>query len=424
MKKWENLNKEQLLELKELYDKEFEDFKKQGLKLDMSRGKPSPDILDLSAGLLDPLESWKTADGTDGRNYGVPNGVAECRQIFADLLGIPVGQIILGNNSSLELMYNAYMRMYVFGAMGNKPWKDLDTVKFLCPSPGYDRHFAVSQAFGSEMIIVPMTEDGPDMDLVENLVKDDPLIKGIWCVPLYSNPQGVVYSDDTVKRLASLETAAEDFRIFWDNAYGTHHVFDKYTVANILDLAREAGKEDRVYYFFSTSKITFPGGGVSIMASSPASIAEQLKHLSFQTIGPDKLNQLRTAQFLKNPDSIRDHMSKISAILRPKFKVVLDTLENELGDTGLVSYIKPKGGYFVAIDTLEGCAKAVVAMAKDGGVVLTGAGATYPYGIDPKDTNIRIASTYPSLDELTQAMKLLCICIKRVSIDKLLAIHY
>ena len=421
MNNWENMSKDELLSLKEAYCKEFEEFKQKGLKLDMSRGKPSPDVLDLSNELIDLPDAWKSNDGTDCRNYGVLNGLAECRQIFSDLLGIPADQIIVGNNASLELMYSAYMRLYMFGTLGGKPWKAYDRVKFLCPSPGYDRHFAINKAFGTEMVIIPMTEDGPDMDMVERLVKEDPAVKGIWCVPLYSNPQGVIYSDETVKRLAVMDTAAADFRVFWDNAYGVHHVYDDHAVANILDPAREAGKEDRIYYFFSTSKITFPGAGISMMASSPANIAEQLKHLSLQTIGPDKMNQLRAAQFLKSADHILDHMAKIKTILRPKFDVVLGTLERELGGAGIVSYIKPKGGYFVAIDTMEGCAKAVVAMAKEGGVVLTGAGATYPNGFDPKDTNIRIAPTYPSLDELTKAMELLCICIKRVSLDKLLA---
>ncbi|GHU50312.1 putative aminotransferase [Clostridia bacterium] len=422
MSEWKELGKEQLLHLKAECDRKFEDFKNLGLKLDMSRGKPSPDILDHSNGLMEPLVSWKTADGTDGRNYSVLNGIAECRQIFSDLLGIPADQIMAGNNSSLELMYNAYMRLYMFGTLGHTPWKDLSTVKFLCPCPGYDRHFAISQAFGSEMIVVPMTEDGPDMDIVEALVKEDEAIKGIWCVPLYSNPQGVVYSDETVKRLAEMETKAPDFKIFWDNAYGVHHVYEEHTVADIMALAKNAGNEDRVYYFFSTSKVTLPGAGIGIMAASPGNVAEQLKHMSIQTIGPDKLDQLRMVSYLKNADNIREHMRELRELLRPKFDVVLDTLEKELGGTGLVSYIKPKGGYFVAIDTLEGCAKAVVAMSKEAGSVLTGAGATFPYGKDPRDSSIRIAPTYPSVDELQKAMDLLCLCIKRVSIEKLLSV--
>jgi aspartate/methionine/tyrosine aminotransferase len=421
MSEWKELTKEQLLYLKAECDKKYEDFKKLGLKLDMSRGKPSPDILDHSNGLMEAPCSWKTADGTDGRNYSVLNGITECRQLFSDLLDIPADQIIAGNNSSLELMYNAYMRLYMFGTQGHTPWKDLNTVKFLCPSPGYDRHFSVSRVFGSEMIVIPMTEDGPDMDAVEALVKEDDTVKGIWCVPLYSNPQGVVYSDETVKRLAEMQTKAADFRIFWDNAYGVHHIYQEHTVANIMTLAKNAGNEDRIYYFFSTSKVTLPGAGIGIMAASPENVAEQLKHMSIQTIGPDKLDQLRMVSYLKSAENIKEHMRELGALLKPKFEMVLGTLEKELGGSGLVSYIKPKGGYFVAIDTLEGCAKAVVAMAKEAGAVLTGAGATFPYGNDPLDTNIRIAPTYPSVDELQKAMDLLCLCIKRVSIEKLLS---
>ncbi|MDR3296301.1 MAG: aminotransferase class I/II-fold pyridoxal phosphate-dependent enzyme [Clostridiales Family XIII bacterium] len=421
MSEWKDDSKEQLLKRKEECRDRYEAIKARGLKLDMSRGKPSPDILDLSNGLLDTLDVYVTEDGTDARNYGVPAGLAECRRLFGELLGIPADQIIIGNNASLELMHNVYSRLYLFGTQGHAPWCKSGAVKFLCPSPGYDRHFAVSQAFGTEMITVPMTEDGPDMDAVEALAAADEAIKGIWCVPLYSNPQGVVYSEETAKRLAAMATKAEDFRIFWDNAYGVHHVFAEHQAPDILRLAREAGNEDRVYYFFSTSKITFPGGGVGIVAASPANVAEQQKHIAVQTIGSDKLNQLRLVRRFRNAENIRKHMRVIGEMLRPKFDVVLDTLERELAGTGLLSWIRPKGGYFVGIDTLEGCAKAAVALAKEGGATLTGAGATFPYGKDPKDTSIRIAPTYPALDELRQAMELLCLCVKIVSIDKLLA---
>ncbi|MDR0569877.1 MAG: aminotransferase class I/II-fold pyridoxal phosphate-dependent enzyme [Clostridiales Family XIII bacterium] len=421
MSEWKNLTKSELLEMKSAYDKKYEEFKGLGLKLDMSRGKPSPDLLDLSVGLIDAPPTWTAEDGTDARNYGVLNGVAECRRVFGDLLGIPEDLIIAGNNASLELMYNAYMRLYCFGSLGSKPWKDLPNVKFLCPSPGYDRHFAISQAFGTEMITVPMTADGPDMDVVETLARNDASVKGIWCVPLYSNPQGVVYSDETVRRLAQMPVAADDFRIFWDNAYGVHHIFEEHEIADIFEYAKAVGNWDRIYYFFSTSKVTLPGGGTGMMAASPANVAEQLRHMSIQTIGPDKLDQLRMAHYLKNAEGIRTRMRMLGALLRPKFEIVLDILERELGGTGLVSYIKPKGGYFIAIDTLEGCAKAVVAMAKEAGATLTGAGATYPYGRDPRDTNIRIAPTYPSTEELGKAMELLCLCVKRVSLEKLLA---
>jgi DNA-binding transcriptional MocR family regulator len=344
----------------------------------------------------------------------------ECRRLFSELLGIPADQIIVGNNASLELMYDFYSRLYLFGALGHTPWGKLPRVKFLCPSPGYDRHFSISAALGTEMIAVPMTENGPDMDAVEALARDDESIKGIWCVPLYSNPQGVVYSDETVRRLAAMETRAKDFRIFWDNAYGLHHVFEEHRVADIFKAATAAGNEDRVYYFFSTSKVTFPGGGVGMAAASPANVAEQRKHISIQTIGSDKLNQLRFVRYFKTAENVRRHMRAIGDMLRPKFEIVLDTLDKELGGTGLATWIRPKGGYFVGIDTIEGCAKAVVALAKEAGTTLTNAGATFPHGADPKDTSIRIAPTYPSLSELRDAMRLLCLCIKIVSIDKLL----
>jgi DNA-binding transcriptional MocR family regulator len=317
-------------------------------------------------------------------------------------------------------MHDFYSRLYLFGTLGSTPWSRLENVKFLCPSPGYDRHFSISAAFGTEMITVPMTENGPDMDAVEALVRDDDAIKGIWCVPLYSNPQGVVYSDETVRRLAEMKTKAKDFRIFWDNAYGVHHVFEEHSIADIFKFAAAAGNEDRVYYFFSTSKITFPGGGVGMAAASPANIAEQQKHISVQTIGYDKLNQLRFVRYFRNADNVRRHMRVIGELLRPKFGIVLDTLERELGGTGLATWIHPKGGYFVGVDTMEGCAKAVVALAKEAGATLTNAGATFPHGKDPKDTSIRIAPTYPTADELRAAMQLLCLCIKLVSIDRLL----
>jgi aspartate/methionine/tyrosine aminotransferase len=420
MDQWKNYTNDRLLQLKEACLAEYATLKARGLALDMSRGKPSPDILDRSNGLLDALSPYTCEDGTDARNYGVPTGIPECRRLFSELLDIPADQIIVGNNASLELMYDLYSRLYLFGTLGHTPWGKLPRVKFLCPSPGYDRHFSISAAFGTEMIAVPMTENGPCMDTVEALVRDDDAIKGIWCVPLYSNPQGVVYSDETVRRLAAMETAAKDFRIFWDNAYGLHHVFEEHSVANIFEAAAAAGNEDRIYCFFSTSKVTFPGGGVCMVAASPANIAEQQKHISIKTIGYDKLNQLRFVRYFKTAENVRRHMRAIGDMLRPKFEIVLDTLDKELGGTGLATWIRPKGGYFVGIDTIEGCAKAVVALAKEAGTTLTNAGATFPHGEDPKDTSIRIAPTYPSIEELRDAMRLLCLCIKIVSIDKLL----
>jgi DNA-binding transcriptional MocR family regulator len=315
-------------------------------------------------------------------------------------------------------MHDIVGRLYFFGTLGGKPWKDLEKVKFLCPSPGYDRHFAVSGEYGAEMIAVPMTENGPDMDVVEALVAEDEAVKGMWCVPLYSNPQGIVYSPETVERLASMKTKAKDFRVFWDNAYGVHHIYEENRLADILEAARRHGNEDRIYYFFSTSKITFPGGGIGMLAASPANIAEQRARIDVQTIGYEKIAQLRAVNFLKSPENIRAHMWKVADILRPKFDIVIDTLERELGGTGLASWQRPKGGYFVSVDTLDGCAKAVVAKAAEAGAVLTGAGATFPYGKDPRDSNIRIAPTFPSKGELQQAMDLFCLCVKMTSIDK------
>lgn len=422
MSNWKNLSKDELLQMKKKYEDEFNDFMGMGLKLDMSRGKPSPDVLDLTNALLNELDDYYTEDGTDVRNYGVPFGIPECKKLFSDLLDIPADNFIIGGNASLSHMYNIYNCLYMFGAPGgHKPWGELTNVKFLCPCPGYDRHFSVSEDFGTEMITVPMTENGPDMDVVEKLVKEDESIKGIWCIPLYSNPQGIIYSDETIKRLAEMETAAKDFRIFWDNAYGVHHVYGKHSVANIMKLAKDAGNEDRVYYFFSTSKLTFPGGGIGMFAASDANIEDMKKHISKQTIGYDKIIQLRTARFFKDVSGVDKHMEKIGAILKPKFDVVLHALNEEFADNGLVEWVVPKGGYFVSIDVLPGCAKAVVAKAAEAGAKLTAAGATYPYKKDPKDSNIRIAPTYPTLEELKKTMGLLAVCIKLISIEKLLS---
>ena len=414
-------SKEKLLEEKALLEKTYEGYVSQHLKLDMSRGKPAGTQLDLNNDILKSLDTYITKEGLDARNYGVLDGIPEAKKLFSDLLGIREGQIIIGGNSSLNLMYDTFVRLFLFGTRGNTPWCKLDKVKFLCPSPGYDRHFAICEALGIEMITVPMYEEGPDMDYVESLVKEDDSIKGIWCVPLYSNPQGVCYSDETVERLAKMETAAKDFRIFWDNAYGVHHIYEEKQLKDIFEVAKAFGHEDRVYYFFSTSKITFPGAGVALMAASDANIAEIKKHMGVQTIGHDKLNQLRTVHYFKDADGIRRHMKKLGDELRPKFDIVLTTLEKELAGTGLLSWRKPNGGYFVAVDTLEGCAKETVALAKKAGVTLTGAGATFPYGNDPKDQNIRLAPSYPTLEELKVAIELFCVCVKLAGVNKLLA---
>lgn len=416
-----NCSKEELLQEKALLEKTYEGYVSQHLKLDMSRGKPAGTQLDLNNDILNTLETYITEDGLDARNYGVLDGIPEAKTLFSELLNIPKEQIIIGGNSSLNLMYDMFVRLALFGTQGNLPWCKQDKVKFLCPSPGYDRHFAICEDFGVEMITVPMHEDGPDMDYVERMVKADEQIKGIWCVPLYSNPQGICYSDETVERLAKMETAANDFRIFWDNAYGVHHIYEEQSLKDIFEAAKEYGHEDRIYYFFSTSKITFPGAGVALMSASPSNIAEIKKHMSIQTIGHDKLNQLRTVKYFKNAEGVRMHMQKLGDELRPKFDMVLSTLDRELKGTGLLSWNQPNGGYFVAVDTLEGCAKETVELAKKAGVVLTGAGATFPYKKDPRDQNIRIAPTYPTLEELKVAIELFCVCVKLAGVNKLIA---
>lgn len=397
----------------------------ENLKLNMARGKPAPDQLDLSNGLLDGMNNFLLEDGTDARNYGILDGIPECKRLFAELLGLNVDQMIIGGNSSLSLMFDVMASLCLFGTGGEKPWhyhKFAGTpVKFLCPAPGYDRHFTVCEELGIEMIPVPLLEDGPDMDMVEKLVANDPLIKGIWCVPLYSNPQGVCYSDQVVDRLASMKTAASDFRIFWDNAYGVHHIYEKTELKDILTACEEAGNPDRAYYFFSTSKITFPGSGIALTASGNGNIKELKKHMSAQIISYDKINQLRHVSYFKTPDAIHAHMDKLADKLRPKFDLVKEKLESQIGETGFASWSNPKGGYFVSLDTLPGCAKRTVALAKEAGVILTGAGATYPYGNDVSDSNIRIAPTYPTLDELSKAMDIFILCVKIAGTEKYLS---
>ncbi len=413
-------SKVKLLALKEDLEKHYAEYQARNLKLDMSRGKPASTQLDLTNGILFTLSKYITEDGVDARNYGGLDGIPEAKKLFSGLLNIPMEKIIIGGNSSLNLMYDAMVRFMLFGTGGNTPWTKQDKVKFLCPSPGYDRHFGICEDLGIEMITIPMTKTGPDMDLVEKLVAEDASIKGIWCVPLYSNPQGICYSDETVDRLASMKTAAPDFRIMWDNAYGVHHIYKENKVKDIFAACENAGNPDRVFYFFSTSKITFPGAGVALVASSPNNIAEIKKHMGMQTIGHDKLNELRTVNYLKNPEGVREHMEKLAAELRPKFDIVLQTLDRELTGTGLAEWTIPDGGYFVAIDTIPGAAKATVELAKNAGVKLTNAGATFPYGKDPKDSNIRIAPTYPAYEDLKTAIELFCVCVKLAGVNKLL----
>ena len=395
-------------------------FQARKLKLNMARGRPGADQLDLSDAILTSANPGTAADGTDCRNYGCLEGLPEMRGFFGEVLGLDPANIIIGGNSSLNLMYDSIARLMLFGTQGHTPWSRLPAVKFLCPVPGYDRHFAVTQEFGIEMINVPMTSTGPDMDMVEDLAASDPAVKGIWCVPLYSNPEGVCYSDETVERLGAMKCAAPDFRIFWDNAYGVHHLYEPVVLKDIMKECARSGVPDRVLYFFSTSKITFPGAGVAMVSSSPANCREILRHMTIQTIGHDKLNQLRTLQFLKDAAGVKAQMARQAALLRPKFELVLGTLERELGGTGLARWQKPRGGYFVALDTLDGCAAETVRLAKEAGVTLTGAGATFPYKKDPRDRNIRLAPSFPPLDELKLAMELFCICVKLAAVRKLL----
>lgn len=416
-----DMSKQELEALQKELQQRYEDYKSQNLKLDMSRGKPSSAQLDHTNGILDKMDSYTTEAGFDARNYGILDGIPEVKRLFSEVLDIPVDEIIVGGNSSLNLMYDSMCRNWIHGASGHTPWCKLPVVKWLCPSPGYDRHFAICEDLGIEMITVPMTDNGPDMDMVEQLVAEDDSIKGIWCVPLYSNPEGVIYSDETIERLAQMKTAAPDFRIMWDNAYGIHHVYAENKIKDIRKAAKEAGNEDRVLYYFSTSKITFPGAGVAIMAASKKVCEEIKSHLTVQTIGHDKINQLRTLHFFGNAEGMLNHMKILGNELKSKFDIVLDTLDKELAGTGLLKWHKPEGGYFVAVDTLEGCAKETVALAKEAGVVMTNAGATYPYGNDPKDTNIRIAPSYPTCEELQQAMNLFCVCVKLAGVNKLLA---
>ena len=419
------MSKAELEALKTELEKEFNDFKAQGLSLDMSRGKPSQEQLDLSMDMMDVLHSGsdlRCSTGVDCRNYGVLDGIPEAKELLGAMCEVDADKMIIYGNSSLNVMYDTVARAMTHGIMGSTPWCKLDKVKFLCPVPGYDRHFAITEYFGIEMINIPMTLEGPDMDLVEKYVSEDPAVKGIWCVPKYSNPQGISYSDETVRRFARLKPAAEDFRIFWDNAYSVHHLYDddQDVVLEILEECEKAGNPDMVYKFTSTSKISFPGSGIAAIATSPNNLADIKKQLFIQTIGHDKLNQLRHVRFFKDIDGIHAHMRKHAAIMRPKFEAVIDILETELGGLEIGSWIKPKGGYFISFDSMDGCAKAIVAKAKEAGVVMTNAGATYPYGKDPHDSNIRIAPSFPTLDELKTAAKLFTVCVKLVSVEKLL----
>ena len=414
--RYDEMTREALQEELETLKKEYRRIQRMDLRLDMSRGKPSIEQLNLSMGLMDVLDSSSDLtceDGTDCRNYGQLTGIEEARELLGDMMENNPNDIIIYGNSSLNVMYD----------MGNTPWCKLEQVKFLCPVPGYDRHFAITEYFGIGMIPVPMLFTGPDMAVVEKLVAEDESIKGIWCVPKYSNPSGSSYSDETVRRFARLKPAAKDFRIFWDNAYGMHHLYDDRQdyLIEILAECKRAGNPDMVYKFASTSKITFPGSGIAALATSPNNMEEIKKQLKNQTIGHDKVNQLRHVRFFKDIHGMVEHMRRHADILRPKFEMVEDILERELGDKGIGTWTKPLGGYFIGFESLPGCAKEIVSRCKKAGVLMTPAGATWPYGKDPQDTSIRIAPTFPPLEELEKASELFALCVKMVSAEKILS---
>lgn len=425
MKAYKQMTREELLSLKAALMEEYKKEEAKGLNLNMARGKPGFAQLALSMNMLDEINSssdMRTLLGNDTRNYGDLDGIGECRQLMADMMEVKKENIIVYGNSSLNIMYDTVSRSMTHGVNGSTPWCKLDKVKFLCPVPGYDRHFKITEFFGIEMISIPLLEDGPDMDLVEKYVNNDPAVKGIWCVPKYSNPTGISYSDEVVKRFAHLQPAAKDFRIFWDNAYCIHHLYkDKQdSILNILEECVNAGNPDMAYMFASTSKISFPGSGISAIATSPTNVEFIKKQLTVQTIGHDKINQLRHTRFFKNVDDLKSHMEKHADILRPKFEAVLEEFDRELAGLEIGTWIKPRGGYFISFNALDGCAKAIVSKCKEAGVVLTDAGATYPYGDDPADSNIRIAPSFPSPEEMAAAAKIFVLCVKLVSIDKYL----
>ncbi len=416
------MNKEELVALKNELTKKYDEIKSQGLSLDMSRGKPAADQLDLTSDMLTVMatvEDCKGENGFDCRNYGVLDGIPECKKFFAELLDVEAKNIVVGGTSSLNLMYDFLNQCMFMGIGGCEPWSKQGNVKFICNVPGYDRHFAITEYFGIEMISVEMTNEGPDVQKIAELVKD-PMVKGMFCVPKYSNPNGVTYSDDVVKALAALKPAAKDFRVIWDNAYIIHELTDTPdTLMNIFDACKEYGTEDNFVEFTSTSKISFPGAGVSAIAASDNNIAEIKKRLNFQTISYDKLNQLRHVKFFKNVDGLKAHMDKHAAIIAPKFQLVLDVLESEIAPLGIGEWVKVKGGYFISYNTIGSSAKRIGELCKDAGLVLTTVGATYPYGIDPEDRNIRIAPSFPTVEDLGKAMEVFCLCAKIAAVEAL-----
>lgn len=425
MKAYVDMDHNELLSLKASLEEKFKTEQAKGLSLNMARGKPGVSQLAISMPMLDVVNKdsdMNTLLGNDTRNYGDWDGIGECRQLMADMMEVKKANVIVCGNSSLNIMYDTVMRSMAMGVNGMTPWCKLDKVKFLCPVPGYDRHFKITELFGIEMIPVPLGEDGPDMDMVEQYVNNDDAVKGIWCVPKYSNPTGITYSDEVVRRFANLKPKAEDFRIFWDNAYCIHYIFEETQdkILNILEECEKAGNPNMVYVFASTSKVSFPGSGVSAIATSLENMEYIKKFMTTQIIGHDKINQLRHVRFFKNIDGLNAHMKKHADLIRPKFEAVLNILELELTGLGIGSWTKPRGGYFISFNSMPGCAKAIVAKCNELGLVLTGAGATYPYGNDPDDSNIRIAPTFPTPEEMAEAAKMFVICVKLASVEKLL----
>lgn len=422
MKDYLSMNIDELKSEYKIVKERYDELKQSGLKLDMSRGKPGKDQLGISADMLDILNSDSqliTEEGVDCRNYGLLDGIFEIKEIFSKMMEVPSDNIMVGGNSSLNMMFDTISCFMTKGIDGCKPWIKQDKIKFLCPVPGYDRHFAITEYFEFEMINIPMLSTGPDMDMIENLVADDETIKGIWCVPKYSNPQGITYSDETVRRLANLHPKAKDFRIFWDNAYCVHDLTEKGTkLLNIFDECKKTGNEDLPIIFCSTSKVTFPGSGVAAMAASDNNMKVIMEKYKYQTIGYDKINMLRHVRYFKDYNGILEHMKRHRDILKPKFDVVTDSLDREIKDRNLAKWQKPDGGYFVSVNVYNGCATRTVELCAQAGVKLTGAGAAFPYGKDPDDSNIRIAPSYPSIEELEKAMEVFCISLRLAVLEK------